>query len=341
MDASYTIIRSCDDTDTTEYHPEDTINRGSRLDATSLQTQFHAHDAVGRRKLLLKIGPALEAPISLLTFSPDAEDTEAFVVDQDTCFEVGSRVTALETAASLLGISVFDPVESKTSDGAVAWVVWGQSITHDGSGGGSIQSFEIGTGKSPAEATAATQTWLEMMVGSTVMSAADWLLVMGDHYREMYRTVRQKKVKRFALPFTALLEGKRMATGVYQWSYQEPEAELNILEEEALSMLSEPGSLSRVERDKRRSAAYELRLVKADGTTYANFHDLVTAASHGIYVPEIRPWPNFQANAFVIIRTFWRYLRAHGWRQPWKDEEPKHTTELFGTRWVRDLPIQE
>ncbi len=285
-----------------------------------------------RRELLLAIGHAAAgAEVRLGDFGAVPAEEPAFVVDAEGKLHVSSRKEGLLFAARTMGMEVFDPAPMQDAEGRKA----GFAVMYETAG-----AFgELARGNSEDEASLAAAAHLEQIVGSLVITLQCWFegqLHTGFDAAQP-KTRRKRRAPVIAEIGTVTYAGQWKAAGVYRWTREGEWSPQQMKAAEAMSVLAMGHSLKRV--DQRGVPRYTLQVVHMEGQWYAEHHDLVTAARAGVFLPDLHPWPNVGANAFVVVRNYQRYMRTRGWRAPWVDESTSGSIRIHGQHWLRAQPL--
>lgn len=300
-------------------------------------THFGSLHTDDRKRLLLKAAQSGH-DYSIGDFLGVQDASEVFVVDLDAGFDVATKGQAMISAAAMLGLHVTEPAEVHDPIKGVSYVVWcmpteDSTLIHD--------PIQLSQETTADAALLAATVQLEFMVGSYVMPMADWFDIRGDEYKISLSRRRPRRQPTLGECYIARLNGTWVAAGVYTY-IATPASEVESLKDEAIwAALEEPGSLRRADIAKRTPPTYEMRVVSVNGRRYAPFHDLVNAARQGVLVPDLLPYPDVNANRFVVHRAFTRHMRRIGWRLPWRGETPTKKLSLYGRTWVRDRPLDD
>jgi len=196
----------------------------------------------------------------------------------------------------------------------------------------------LARGATADEATANACGYLEQVVGSLVLTLPDW--VAGQLHAGFDAVPARAAKKRQGSALGEVGEvfyvGQRLSTGVYRFEREGDWHPTQVKLDDATKDLAHRPSLRRLDGRKPR---FSLRLALIEGCWYGNYHDLVNAARSGFFVEGLRPWPNVGANVYVVGLNFLRYMREHGWRQPWLHENEAGALRLHGRSWMRAPPI--
>lgn len=296
---------------------------------TRLLADFPLAPFADRRGLLLAIGRAAAAPLTMGQFGGTPESAEACVVDVDGDVHVVDRPSGLMLAARTLSMTLYEAQPVQDGAGGVSYAVMYEA---------GPQLKTLARGATPEEATSTACTHLEQLVGTLVLSVSDWVAgqLHAGFDAKPARATRKRSAPALARVGEVCFVGNRVETGVYRWEREGDWNPNEIRLDEAIRGLETSSTLRRLESRKPR---YSLRLVNVDGEWFSNYHDLVNAARAGFFVEGLRPWPNVSANVFVIGRNFFRYMRERGWRQPWRDESDVGALNLHGRHWHRAEPL--
>lgn len=280
-----------------------------------------------RRDALLALSKTPEAPLGALGLEP--ADAPIYVTATEDDLIVGTHQQCLSAAAASLGMTVLEPIQVQgANDAPDTYEVWADL-------GGSPTRLASAT--TETEALSILQANLEMLAGHMAMSLPDWLDVQNsDPFSE--GAARARRGVQWAHLVSVELVGRVHADGWVSWQLNIPPEAERVRHKQARHRLLESGTLRRI-KEAKTVRRFELRAVELEGDLYANFHDLSRAARSGVDVSALRPWPYFDANAFVINREYQRYLRAAGWRMLWSGEEApgkRGVRSAAGATWLRD-----
>jgi hypothetical protein len=293
-------------------------------------TAFALSAGDDRRSLLLSIAECGQ-PLTLGDFGGSPSLSPVFVVDMDGEVHAVSYAEGVVVAARSCGMEVFDPVPVQNDAGAIDhYEVWADS------GGTPVN---LATGETEDLARSNSVRTLQEIVGPLVIPLVEW--AAGQRHNGFEPTKVKRRGPVWGELQTVHLVGKWVAAGAYTWE-EEPQGQpRKVRHAEALRILAEAGAVERVQQKGRHTPRFTFRVVTLSDIRFVAYHDLVRAARHGVFVNTYRPWPNVNANGYVVEREFARYMRSKGWRAPWVDEEPELSIKLHGRTWVRARPLDE
>lgn len=284
----------------------------------------------GRRRALIRLARDEGRCLGKLGMEPANKPVFVFMQDNGDAI-AASKLLCLMAAAESMSIQVMDPCVQQDAMGRqIGYVVLASMY-------GGTQC--LGSGATPEEAQQAALPWLETMVGSMVMSLEDWAVVVKD-LPELPGT--RKAPVQWAQLRTARLTRRTLRNGWFEWTMDLSSRYERIRMRQARELLDAGASVRLASVRTKRHMVCEMNVIEVEGEIYASFHDLVLAARHGIDVMQIRPWPTYEANNYVLLRETHRYMRANGWRKLWNGEmaEEHRTVRLaHSTQWVKDVPI--
>jgi len=277
---------------------------------------------------LLESHSAKSPPVS-------AEELTAFVVEIDGMPQIVSRNAGLKLAAVSMEMEVYDPMPVEDADGTVGWEVW---FTAPGQ-----EAVRLCRMDSEVAAAQAADQALDSIVGSMLYPVTDWATAQrlrADWLVDPDAAPAKRK------PTKGHVEQRPLhptwkAAGVYTWHCGEPPASELMKRAAVIAVLDQPHN-ARVEIRKGRAPIVDVTIAWFEGEGFCNFHDLIQVARRGVYLPDIKPWPDFRANRYVIGREFERFMRSIGWRKLWwREEPPAGALHLHGQVWIRAAPIAE